>query len=866
MGLWLLSGMSPHAWGGEPSPPLYRVTARAPWITVATPEYAASDPGDGAADSAEDGSWFLLIDRQISVTAAGDDDYEHLAVKALTTQGVENQAQINLSVDPTYQTLDIHSIRVVRSGRAIEQSATARMTALPEETELQNRVYNGRYNVNVLLSDVRVGDVIEYDYTLHSREKIFPGHYAARWSVAWSNPVHWQRIRILSPLDRQMRYQLSSAVPLPAPKIRGAVREFEVEWKDLPAIVADDDRPRWYTTWPYLEVSDLGDWSAVAARVSPLFPEDPPDSPALAAALAEIRAGGGTDEQRALRALQYVQEQIRYVSIAIGPGAYRPADPDTVLQRRFGDCKDKSLLLASMLRRLGIDAQPALVHSRRGKVLPRALPTPFAFNHAIVRARIGRNDYWLDPTEDKRYSPLATDSPADFEQALIVDRATTELTAIPRPSPGVRRKFSAVVIDMSGGIDKPARLDITTSYMGQFADEVRRTLTRHSPEQRQADYANYIARYYPGAKTAAPIVIQDDKVKNIVEVREHYTLGRTFEQTPKGDLAFSFHGDEIYRYTDTLDSSVRQAPLSIEYPIQVRQHIKAILPDTWPVQPDAVTIENPAFKYGSKVSYSERGPHPQAEFDYEYEALSDQVDVAALEKYQADRKRAYDDVGYTLRHAQGASTTARLAISPLPLAVLLLSLALGTWAAVRWGYRYDPPAAVADGDAPAGIRGWLLIPAFATVVSPFVSAWAFTEWGHFIDADAWYTLPSIVSAPYRAWAQPMLLAAVGLTGLLLVAHILAAILFFKKRTSAPAAFIAVNWFSVAYSTAVLASVNLSGLDPHSTTEHTAEEAIRSCISVVLWTVYMLKSRRVKATFNTRLDRIPRMTESTNLSE
>jgi hypothetical protein len=31
-------------------------------------------------------------------------------------------------------------------------------------------------------------------------------------------------------------------------------------------------------------------------------------------------------------------------------------------------------------------------------------------------------------------------------------------------------------------------------------------------------------------------------------------------------------------------------------------------------------------------------------------------------------------------------------------------------------------------------------------------------------------------------------------------------------------------------------------------------------------VYMLKSRRVKATFNTRLDRIPRMTESTNLSE
>ena len=33
-----------------------------------------------------------------------------------------------------------------------------RITALPQETELRERIYNGGYNINVLLSDVRVGD------------------------------------------------------------------------------------------------------------------------------------------------------------------------------------------------------------------------------------------------------------------------------------------------------------------------------------------------------------------------------------------------------------------------------------------------------------------------------------------------------------------------------------------------------------------------------------------------------------------------------------------------------------------------------------------------------------------------------------
>ena len=54
----------------------------------------------------------------------------------------------------------------------------------------------------------------------------------------------------------------------------------------------------------------------------------------------------------------------------IGNGASRPdhcgpSAPDAVYARRWGDCKEKALLMVTMLRALGIEASPALVNTER---------------------------------------------------------------------------------------------------------------------------------------------------------------------------------------------------------------------------------------------------------------------------------------------------------------------------------------------------------------------------------------------------------------------------------------------------------------------------------------------------------------------
>ena len=51
--------------------------------------------------------------------------------------------------------------------------------------------------------------------------------------------------------------------------------------------------------------------------------------------------------------------------------------------------------------------------------------------------------------------------------------ATTGLAGIPRPAPGVSSKKSEVLFDLRAGIDKPAKLQITTFYRGRLADAER---------------------------------------------------------------------------------------------------------------------------------------------------------------------------------------------------------------------------------------------------------------------------------------------------------------------------------------------------------------------------------------------------------
>jgi transglutaminase-like putative cysteine protease len=828
---------------------LYSFAPAPRWVVHIAAEYDAPLPAGGVSD----GEWNLLMDRQFNATANGDDFYEHSAVKVTNASGVDDESQININVDPTFQTLSLHSIRVVRGSRSIDQQRLARITALPQETELRNRVYDGSYNINILLADVRVGDVVEYEYTVHSAERLFPGLYSDRMTIGWSVPMRRQRLRILAPVGLALEYRATDRSE-PISRVTGGLRELTWEWHDLPAIEGDDDRPSWYAAWPYLEVSNSKDWAEVARRVAPLFQVSNPRTPGLQAAVAEIRNAGGTPADQALRALQFVQEQIRYVSISIGQGGYRPSLPERVLERRFGDCKDKSLLLATLLRQLGIDAQPALVNTRRGRVLDSSLPTPYAFNHAVVRMRLGNDTYWLDGTRDTQFSPISSNIAASFDRALVIDGATTGLAIIPREAAQAHTRRSEVRIDMRAGLFKPAKLQITTFYEGRSADSERQALADQSDEERRSNHLKYIVRYFPRAKVAAPITVHDDRVKNVVELREYYEIDRPFETNKRGHLELFLQANSLNSYVTPLKSAPRTAPFSIGPPVRIQQTITALLPLDLSISNETVRVDNPAFNYQSVVSYSKEGGIPQVTLTYRYESLTDFVDVAAFSKYQEDRKRAFDDLGYYIRPPTTTMVFATKvpptrALAEVPKWVAWASLCLALWVGFRFLVRWDPLPARSESHWPVGIRGWLLIPAVDAALAPALLFESLHAHARFLDIERWAHVRDAAPESLKTWVPGMLLVFAVAGICLLVAEWLFLYLFFKRRTSAPRVFIVVRWSAAVYS----AAVGFFSISAHlAWDDHTLVPLLVAAVVVDgAYTAYFLLSKRVKATFIVR---------------
>jgi hypothetical protein len=125
-------------------------------------------------------------------------------------------------------------------------------------------------------------------------------------------------------------------------------------------------------------------------------------------------------------------------------------------------------------------------------------------------------------------------------------------------------------------------------------------------------------------------------------------------------------------------------------------------------------------------------------------------------------------------------------------------------------------------------------------------------WGRFIGADLWHALPDTVAAGHRWSVQPVLLLIVGSQVLLLCWSIVLAVLFFAERSSVPMTYVTVMWVTTITTGAMLAYIGLAGLDKGFTLPKFAGQAAVDGLFAALWTMYLFRSMRVRATFRARL--------------
>ncbi|MEO6926028.1 MAG: DUF3857 domain-containing protein [Rhodanobacter sp.] len=812
------------------------------WVIPTTPGTASANQ----ADRGSDGVAYLLTDTQV-LAGAQRVMYRRVVSTALNAGGVDSVANIEITFDPSYQKLVLHSINIVRHGQVIPKLATAKIQLLQRETELETRIYDGSKTVSVFLDDVRVGDTIDYAFSRIGRNPVFQGRDFGTMSLQFGIPVARVHARLLVPLDRHPTIALHNAAIKPVVSEHDGLRDHVWDVVDPPVLSVETGTPDWYSPYAEVEWSEFADWSAVARWAQPLYQVPDTLDPSLQAQVERIAKAERTPADRMLAALRLVQGEIRYLGVEIGQNSHAPNPPALVFARRFGDCKDKTLLTLTLLKYLGVDAHAALVNTRLQRGIADGLPNPGAFDHVLVQARVDGKTWWIDPTRYTQNADLAHLFQPDYGPTLIVDSATQGLSAMRHAAPGDSGSDLRVKFDASAGFDKPVRYTVETTSRGDVAESLRGTLSSTNLADLQKKYLNFYANYYPHIAVAAPLQIHDDEANNLVTTHETYTLADMSLPSDDGTgYVAAIHLGDIVQALRDPEVSIRKSPLQLAYPHDVSQRTEVVLPEDWPTKLHTTTIEDPAFRFVQTVTKA--GQH--LIITDHFQALTDEVAAKDMTRYLGNLARARDIAGYQFSWGKPAAATSKSASGMdrmnWPVAMLALGMiGLFGWLAVL-AFRYDPPPAYESDMDWAGIGGWLLLLVVVLALRPLVYATALVPLAGVMSADTWSSLTTYGSSTYNAMWAPLLLFELAANLAQLALSLLLLVLFFKRRSSFPRT--AVLLFVVAI-VLQAGDLLLSGLVPGTKTKpDDISKAVGSAVGAGIWIAYLLSSRRVRATF------------------
>lgn len=110
----------------------------------------------------------------------------------------------------------------------------------------------------------------------------------------------------------------------------------------------------------------------------------------VAAKARELTRNAKTELEKIQAIARYAQG-IRYISLQINSANYggqRPRPANLVLQRGFGDCKDKANLMRAMLKALNIESYLVLIYSGDPTFVRQEWASPNQFNHCIIAVRV----------------------------------------------------------------------------------------------------------------------------------------------------------------------------------------------------------------------------------------------------------------------------------------------------------------------------------------------------------------------------------------------------------------------------------------------------------------------------------------------
>ncbi len=401
---------------------------------------------------------------------------------------------------------------------------------------------------------------------------------------------------------------------------------------DLREVKSRPDRDalaaRMYVQWGDAAIEGKDNqWRAIGQWMTTLEANRPDPSPEITAQTQSLIAGAPDFYAKLSRITEYIQKNIRYFIVMRGIGGLQANHAADIFRNRYGDCKDKTTLLISMLQVAGIHAVYMPVDSSRGVVDPNApslygnhmitaIELPSDLNvqdprlRAVVKANDGKRYLIFDPTDERTpVGNLPSEEQGSF--GTLAAGASSQIIALPvlDPSSNGTEQNGSFTLSADGTLTG----SVDSSHIGPEGAFFRRFLKKTDTKEQREDWEKYVAATLPGVTLDAFQFIQPADLDKPIEF--HYKVTARQYSHQAGPLLL-VRPRVVGSYALPFDDKPRIYPIDLDATGRWHDSFDIAIPPGYVIDetPDPVNLDLDFASYHSTVSAKGNLLHYEREY------------------------------------------------------------------------------------------------------------------------------------------------------------------------------------------------------------------------------------------------------------
>jgi hypothetical protein len=470
------------------------------------------------------------------------------------------------------------------------------------------------------------------------------GHFADSWS-------RYSAVKPVETTDNHLRWEIRDMPALDLENVHATP-----PWEALAA--------RMSVMWGNTAIKGAeNQWRAIGLWQDQLESHRFDPTPEITTKAQELTTGAPDLYTKLDRITTYIQKNIRYFVIMKGIGGWQAHYAADIYRNRYGDCKDKTTLLISMLQAIGIRAYYLHVNSERGVINPdapslignhmiTAIELPAGENDPRLMARVkaasGKTLLIFDPTDEETPVGLIRGNlqGAYGNISSGPDSQVLRMPVLPPESGGLSRKGSFTLTP-----DGSLAGDIDDVFDGVDAAGERGMLKEEDAKEVHNFLEESLSAELPGLNFKGYEFHDSGDLDKPLGLDLH--VSATSYAHPAGSLLLlrpRVMGTTAHTLPDVMENKIRKYPIEIGHPGLWRSSYDIALPAGYVVDetPDPVDVDMDFASYHASATAKGNVLHYEMEYvvrqveipadraadfrKFEFAILSDEKGTAVLKK------------------------------------------------------------------------------------------------------------------------------------------------------------------------------------------------------------------------------------------